>query len=268
MGVRDHPDRSATRPPNPVSPLPTWSVLLPDSERLVSVHQKQATVAGVGALGSWRRHLAASGGAVMRRGPFFALLLVVPLGLVLTPAVPASAKNTTLPRYSGPAPGSVACPFEAKVSFSRSLTISGGATNPSRVRGKLGSCISSDSVVSIRSGRITGSFASGFGTGCVWNGNESATLTITWRGVVNGPIGTTTYRGRASLTPSVLSYGGEQLVTNGSGDGGRLRPARQHPWLRVQRVSAGSNVDDRSATGFSSLTPSAITTALTNRDMG
>jgi virginiamycin B lyase len=140
------------------------------------------------------------------------------------------------------------------------LTITGGAANPSTIKGKLRSCLSSDAVVSIRGGKITGSFASGFGTGCVWNGNEAATLTLSWRGRVDGAIGGTTYRGRASLTPSVLTYGGEQLVTNGSGDAGFTLPGSTHGATSTGSFP-GSNMDDRSATGYSSLTPSAISNA-------
>jgi streptogramin lyase len=200
----------------------------------------------------------------MRRGPYFALLLVIAMGLVLTPAVPASARTTALPRYNGPAPGSVSCQFEAKVSFSRPLTTSGGAANPSKVKGRLGSCLSSDSAVNIRGGRITGSFASGFGTGCVWNGNQAATLTVSWRGKVDGSIGATTYGGTASFTPSILTYGGEQLLTNGSGDEGITLPGNTHGTTATGSF-AGSSMDDRMATGFSSLTPRAITSACRQR---
>ena len=208
----------------------------------------------------WR----ALGGAVMRRGPFFALLFVALLGLVLTPAIPASAQSATLSRYAGPAPGSVSCQFEAKVSFSRPLTASGGAGNPSKVKGRLESCLSSDSVLNIRSGRITGSFVSGFGSGCTWNGNEAATLTISWRGSVNGAIGATTYRGRASFTPSVVSYSGEQLLTDSSGDEGFALPGSTHSFTATGSFP-GSSTDDRMATGYSALTPSAITSACGQR---
>ena len=146
------------------------------------------------------------------------------------------------------------------MSFSRSLTTSGGAANPSKVKGRLGSCLSSDSVVNIRGGRITGSFASGFGTGCIWNGNQAAALRVSWTGKVDGSIGATTYGGRASLTPSILSYGGEQLLTNGSGDEGFTLPGSSHTTTTTGSF-AGSSMDDRLATGFSSLTPRAITSA-------
>ncbi len=200
----------------------------------------------------------------MRRGPFFALLLVVPLALLLTPALPASATSASLPKYSGPAPGSVSCQFEAKVSFSRALTMAGGAGNPSKVKGRLEDCVSSDSAVSIRSGQISGSFASGFGTTCVWNGNQTAALTISWRGRVDGPIGATTYKGAASFTPSVVHYGGEQLVTNGSRDEGFALPGNTHSATATGSF-AGSSTDDRSATAFSSLTPGAVTAACRQR---
>ncbi|MGD0379803.1 MAG: hypothetical protein ABSC30_07445 [Acidimicrobiales bacterium] len=114
--------------------------------------------------------------------------------------------------------------------------------------------------MNIRSGRITGSFGSGFGSGCTWNGNEPATLTITWKGKVDGAIGATTYQGRASFTPSVVSYGGEQLLTNGSGDEGFALPGSTHPTTATGSFP-GSSMDDRMATGYSSLTPGAITDA-------
>ena len=146
------------------------------------------------------------------------------------------------------------------MSFSRPLTTSSGAANPSMIKGKLGFCLSSDSAVIIRSGRITGSFAPGFGTGCVWNGDEAATLTISWKARVYGALGGTTYRGRASLTPTVVHYGGEQLVTNGSGDEGFALPGGTQSSTSTGSF-AGSSMDDRSATGYSSLTPSAIDNA-------
>jgi virginiamycin B lyase len=200
----------------------------------------------------------------MRRGPFFALLFVVPMGLVLTPAIAASAHDATLSRYTGPAPGSVSCQFEAKVSFSRPLTASGGGGNPSKVKGRLESCISSDSAVIIRSGRITGSFASGFGTGCIWDGNQAGTFSISWRGSVDGSVGATAYQGRASFTPSVVSYGGEQLLTDSSGDDGFALPGSTNSTTATGSFP-GSSMDDRMATAYSSLTPSAIAAACRER---
>ena len=200
----------------------------------------------------------------MRRGPFLALLFAVPMALVLTPAMPASAQSASLPKYSGAAPGSVACEFEAKILFSRPLTTSGGAGSPSKVRGRIGGCSSSDSAVGISGGRITGSFASGFGARCVWNGNETASLTISWRGRVDGPIGATTYKGAASFTPSVVTYGGEQLVTDASGDEGFALPGATHSATATGSF-AGSSSDDRAAIGYSPLTPGALTEACRQR---
>ncbi len=79
-----------------------------------------------------------------------------------------------------------------------------------------------------------------------------------------GAIGGTTYSGRASLSPTVLSYGGEQLVTDGSGDQGFTLPGNTHGSSSTGSF-AGSSADDRSATGYSSLTPSAIASACRQR---
>ncbi len=81
---------------------------------------------------------------------------------------------------------------------------------------------------------------------------------------MNGAIGGTTYRGSASFTPSHLTYSGEQLVTNGSGDQGFTLPGNTHSSTATGSF-AGSNFDDRSATGYSSLTPRAITSACKQR---
>jgi virginiamycin B lyase len=118
--------------------------------------------------------------------------------------------------------------------------------------------------VNIRSGRVTGSFGSGFGAGCAWNGNQAATLTISWKGRVSGSVGGTTYSGKASFTPSAVSYSGEQLVTSGRGDEGFTLPGSAHS-SSVTGSFAASSMNDRSATGYSSLTPSAITTACGQR---
>ncbi len=146
------------------------------------------------------------------------------------------------------------------MSFSHPLTTKGGATHPSTVKGKLRSCVTSNSVVSIRSGRVTGSFAAGFGSGCSWNGNQTATLTISWRGKVSGQIGATAYSGRASFTPSTVSYSGEQLVANAGGDQGFALPGLSHG-AAVAGSFAAPSMEGRSATAYTSVTPSALTSA-------
>jgi streptogramin lyase len=52
----------------------------------------------------------------------------------------------------------------------------------------------------------------------------SATLTSSWKGTLDGTLGSTTYSGKARFSPTVLSSSGAEVVTNGSGDVGLALP--------------------------------------------
>ncbi len=124
---------------------------------------------------------------------------------ILIPATPVAAKVAAA-TFSGAAPGSVTSAWSAKVSFSPGLTKSGGGTNPSELtRGKTSSCKTSDSVVKITKGKVTGSFASS-PVACPFTlTHVAASLTISWTGKVNGIVGATTYAGKASFTPTTVT---------------------------------------------------------------
>lgn len=202
-------------------------------------------------------------GGTVERWHRFLLATVPSVVIVFAPTAPVLAASSQAPGYVGSAPGTVACSFQAKISFSPSLTSTEGATRPSKIKSNHLSCIASDSAVEIRGGTITGSFAPGFGTGCSWNGNQAVTFTIDWNAKVNGDIGGTTYKGRASLTPSVVTYSGEQLVTSG-GDQGFTFPGSANT-STVTGSFASSSVDDRDATAYSTLTPGQITSACSQK---
>ena len=150
--------------------------------------------------------------------------------------------------------------FTAKVFFSPPLTASGGASNPSVVRGKLPGCLSSDPSVEIRVGRLKGTFSPGFGTGCAFNGTQSATFTLSWRGRVDGTIGGTFYGGKAHFTSTTQSFSAEQVITDQSGHRGFALPGSTGTSTSTGSF-AGSTSNDRSATAYTTLTPAALTAA-------
>jgi alpha-tubulin suppressor-like RCC1 family protein len=119
-----------------------------------------------------------------------------------------------VPHFVGGAPGSMTCSINATVKFTPPLTDSGGGTSPSTVTGKLSDCNPSTGSVTIKSGRLTGSFAPSPSQNCpsLSSLTTEATFTMTWKGAVNGAIGATTYGGRASFTSSTLQSGGESVV--------------------------------------------------------
>jgi alpha-tubulin suppressor-like RCC1 family protein len=167
----------------------------------------------------------------------------------------AWARSTAAPPYRGDAPGSVTCTLRATVSFSPRLTGSGGGTNPSAVRGHLSHCSTSDSVVKITRGVLTGSFAPGNHPSCTSLSDLTtpATFSIGWKGFVDGVVGTTTYGGRAALTPSAVSSASERLSTVGGGDLQLVAPANQNG-----AAVTGSFAGGASATAFTNVTPGFV----------
>jgi virginiamycin B lyase len=138
--------------------------------------------------------------------------------------MPASAR-TRAPKFIGAVPGGVSCSVSAKVSFSPPLKTSGGGTNPSKVKGTLSNCTTSNGAVTIAKGKIKGSFASSpLSCTTLFSTGVSATLNIKWKGRVNGQVGSTIYAGNAKFTPSTLSSNSEELVTNAGGNEGFLVP--------------------------------------------
>jgi len=134
-----------------------------------------------------------------------ASLLLVTIG-ILTVVAPVAAMTPRPPKFSGALPGWVTCKLSVDVSFSPPLTASSGGTNPSAVEGRLSGCHSNSGAVVVAGGKVTGSFASspvvcaGLSLTAV-----PATLTVSWRGGVNGTLGGTAYAGRAAFTATTLS---------------------------------------------------------------
>ena len=133
----------------------------------------------------------------------------------------ASAKPNS---FTGAAPGSVRCTLSVAVSFSPRLIKSGGGTNPSLVTGHVSSCATSNSAVTIKGGVVTGSFSQGpFSCTPLASVSAPATLDIAWKGTVKGSVSGTTYTGKASFSPSTVSYGGGAPGLNGFSMPGNLK---------------------------------------------
>jgi alpha-tubulin suppressor-like RCC1 family protein len=126
------------------------------------------------------------------------------------------ADGARVPHFKGAAPGSMTCSMLATVRFTPPLTDSGGGTSPSTVTGRLSDCNPSVGTVTIKSGRVRGTFAPSSPQNCASLSSLStpATLTVLWKGAVNGSVGTTTYGGKASFTTSTLQSGGESVVNS------------------------------------------------------
>jgi len=157
----------------------------------------------------------------MRRWRLVAAATVALMGLVGVLAVQASAST---PKYRGDVPGSITCHVSATVTFSPKLTLSGGGSKHSTLKGTLSGCTASYPGVNVTGAKITGSFA-GSPLDCVDPSSTmaSATLKISrWRGTFNGtlPTGFTTFTGAARFKASQVSDDGVQIVTNGIGDVG------------------------------------------------
>lgn len=144
-------------------------------------------------------------------------------------AIDPTSVSAMTSHYSGALPASVDCNFTATLKFSPKLTSSGGGTNVTTVKGGLSNCDITSSVVdgnvTITGAKVSGSFtssplacASGSATG------TSADLTVTWRGAVDGSVGSSAYSGAAHFASSTFSVSGEQLITSTSGDLGLSLP--------------------------------------------
>jgi hypothetical protein len=148
--------------------------------------------------------------------------LIAMLGLVAL-ATPASAKTSKPPKFVGAAPGSVTCSFSAKVKFSPPLTKSGGGTGLSTVKGTLSNCKTSIGAVTVKTGKMTGSFTtSPLSCATVSSTGANTALTIKWKGSFNGTEDGILYAGKARFTPTKVNgtratgsfAGGASLTVN------------------------------------------------------
>jgi len=182
---------------------------------------------------------------------------------VLGSAGAASAARKV--RYVGDAPGSVTCVLFAIVSFSPPLTESGGGTNPSMTKGKLTHCAASDAAVTIRRGNLTGSFAADLKPGCTHLASLTtpATFTVSWKGRVDGAVGTTTYGGGATFTTSTLTSLGQGVSNPGGGDLELVLPNVSHG-----AGVAGSFAGGAQSSSFTNFTTSSLAVACNSAATG
>jgi hypothetical protein len=161
----------------------------------------------------------------MRRNHILAVigLVLALLGPGLVVLVSPAAAGP--PTYSGDAPDGVTCTLSLKVSFSPSLTTTGGGTNSSKVTGKLTKCSTNTPAVTITSGTVKGSFfSSPLDCSTLTSTGIQADLTASWKGAVNGSIGGTSYAGKASFSKSTIELSNETTVTKTGGDEGLSFP--------------------------------------------
>ena len=167
---------------------------------------------------------------VARRAWIPLAALVLGAAGVLVTVTPASAGSRPH-HYSGGATGSISCSFSARVSFSPSLTSSGGGTRPSAVRAQLSRCTASDSSVHISGGTAQGSFASS-PVQCSGHQLEATgaapSVKVSWRGrlgaktahftatTVNDAAGTGSFAGPAVFTFSLGGSNGACSAKRGA----------------------------------------------------
>ena len=163
--------------------------------------------------------------------------------------------------YSGAAPGSVTCNLSAQISFSPTLTLSGGGTSPSKVKGKLSGCTASTSGLDITSGSLSGSFASS-PLDCVGPAATGATgsFTVSWKGDFNGTVGGVTYSGKAKFSKSAVTSGTEVLATGTGGDIGLSVPGEGNT-SNVTGSFTSTGKSDWLANAYSTDTSAALSAA-------
>lgn len=156
-------------------------------------------------------------GRMRRWAGVAAATVVVATVALIAPAGTSSAGAPKPPKFAGAAPGGVTCALKAKLQFSSPVTSAGGSSSAT-LRGKLSGCQAAGGAVSIRSAKLSGSFT-GSPINCVGpsGGTAPSTLSIAWKGDVDGAVDTVTYGGKASLEATGSRSTGEQLVTGSGG---------------------------------------------------
>lgn len=147
------------------------------------------------------------------------VLLVIGAVAAFGPARPAAGFMRA--SYTGAAPGKVICSLSLKVSFSPHLAPGGGTGVSTSARGTASGCKATTTAVTVRSGKVTGSFA-GSPIDCQ-DGltGAAATLQVTWKGQVDGAL---------SLDPGAPVYTGTAhfdgtSIAGGSSSGSFAGPA-------------------------------------------
>jgi len=186
---------------------------------------------------------------MFRRRIGFVVAAVVATTWVGMAASPTSATTPKPPKFAGAAPAAVTCAVKAKLKFSSPLTLSGGVSSVT-VKATLKDCVSGDSALVIKKGTLTGSFA-GSPINCAGpsSGVAKGTFSIAWKGLVNGVVRTTTYKGHATFANSPVTTAGEQLVSNAFGQEG----------LQILGADSGSFPGAMSLSAFSTDTAATVT---------
>ena len=139
------------------------------------------------------------------------LVVAVSLAAVALVATPAMAKTKKPPPFTGAATGSVSCSLpKLKISFNPPLTNVLTGSSLVTVKGSLLNCTTSaSSNVTIKKGKITGSFRSSGGCiGLVEGTTSPVTLTIQWKGKTKA-------NGKATLTNSSVTVNGAYPASSG-----------------------------------------------------
>ena len=143
------------------------------------------------------------------------LTLALPAATIALVTSPASAKTKPVP-FSGNATGSVKCSGpKLAISFSPALTTANTGADTISVKGVLKNCVTSGSNVTVKLGKITGSFQSSGGCAGLINGTSAqVTLDVQWKG------GKTIAGGKATLSDSKLAINGAAPAFDNAGDVG------------------------------------------------
>ncbi|HMK62756.1 MAG TPA: hypothetical protein VK386_03970, partial [Acidimicrobiales bacterium] len=127
---------------------------------------------------------------------------------------PATAQN-----FIGSAPGSVTCQIgQGKIKFRPALNNSRGGTNMSRISAQLVDCVTTNGVVTVHRARLRGFFdSSPIDCSTLTAADVPVSLTVSFRGRVNGTVDSISFSGRARFAKSRFSSAGEQLITDSTG---------------------------------------------------
>ncbi len=181
------------------------------------------------------------------------LAVALPLTSVAFLTSPAGAA-TKPPPFTGAATGSVSCSAPViKIKFSPAMTLTTGGSTIT-ASGKLGGCVTSGSNVTIKKGKITGTFG-GTGTGCAGLATgltSNVNFTISWKGKTNAG-------GKATLTNSTVVLKGAGPSLNGSGDEGFAlpNPSENPPGGSVSGSFPSATITTESHV-YSAMTESAV----------
>lgn len=189
------------------------------------------------------------------------LALALPIGVVAALATPGYAASKP-PPFSGAATGSVSCALpKLQVSFSPPLTTAYTGPATVTVKGSLLDCTTHGSNVTIKKGKVLGTFTSSGGCIGLASGTESPVkLTIEWKGK-------TTANGKATIANSTVTVNGAGPAFKGQDVGFEL-PNPNDPGGSVGGSFAGSVMNESYAYSTTTIsqsgadcTPTSKTTA-------